>query len=46
MAVYGMKVFAGNSNLGLSKDICEILEIPLDKATYFLLTCWTLIHLK
>lgn len=32
MAVYGMKVFAGNSNLGLSKDICEILEIPLGKS--------------
>lgn len=32
MAVYGMKVFAGNSNPGLSKDICEILEIPLGKS--------------
>lgn len=32
MAVYGMKVFAGNSNPALSNAICEILEIPLGKA--------------
>ncbi len=32
MAVYGMKVFAGNSNPVLSNAICEILEIPLGKA--------------
>ncbi|MCE5336320.1 MAG: ribose-phosphate pyrophosphokinase [Desulfobacteraceae bacterium] len=32
MAVYGMKVFAGNSNPELSNRICEILEIPLGKA--------------
>ena len=32
MAVYGMKVFAGNSNPVLSRRICEILEIPLGKA--------------
>lgn len=32
MAVYGMKVFAGNSNTALSNKICEILEIPLGKA--------------
>ncbi len=32
MAVYGMKVFAGNSNAALSKSICEILEIPLGKS--------------
>ncbi len=32
MAVYGMKVFAGNSNPWLSNRICEILEIPLGKA--------------
>jgi ribose-phosphate pyrophosphokinase len=32
MAVYGMKVFAGNSNPGLSNRICDILEIPLGKA--------------
>ncbi|MHC1726740.1 MAG: ribose-phosphate pyrophosphokinase [Syntrophobacteraceae bacterium] len=32
MAVYGMKVFAGNSNPVLSNKICEILEIPLGKA--------------
>ena len=32
MAVYGMKVFAGNSNPELSGSICEILEIPLGKA--------------
>jgi ribose-phosphate pyrophosphokinase len=31
MAVYGMKVFAGNSNPALSASICEILEIPLGK---------------
>jgi ribose-phosphate pyrophosphokinase len=32
MAVYGMKVFAGNSNPALVKNICEILEIPLGKS--------------
>ena len=32
MAVYGMKVFAGNSNPVLSSRICEILEIPVGKA--------------
>ncbi len=32
MAVYGMKVFAGNSNPELVKSICEILEIPLGKS--------------
>ena len=32
MAVYGMKVFAGNSNPVLSRSICEILEIPLGKS--------------
>ena len=32
MAVYGMKVFAGNSNPALSASICEILEIPLGKS--------------
>jgi ribose-phosphate pyrophosphokinase len=32
MAVYGMKVFAGNSNPVLSASICEILEIPLGKS--------------
>jgi len=32
MAVYGMKVFAGNSNPGLVRSICEILEIPLGKS--------------
>ena len=32
MAVYGMKVFAGNSNPVLVKSICEILEIPLGKS--------------
>lgn len=32
MAVYGMKVFAGNSNPALSNSICEILEIPLGKS--------------
>ncbi len=32
MAVYGMKVFAGNSNPVLSNKICDILEIPLGKA--------------
>jgi len=32
MAVYGMKVFAGNSNPELSSKICDILEIPLGKA--------------
>ncbi len=32
MAVYGMKVFAGNSNPELSNKICDILEIPLGKA--------------
>ncbi|MGC9967677.1 MAG: ribose-phosphate pyrophosphokinase [Syntrophobacteraceae bacterium] len=31
MAVYGMKVFAGNSNPALSASICDILEIPLGK---------------
>ena len=31
MAVYGMKLFAGNSNPALSERICEILEIPLGK---------------
>ena len=32
MAVYGMKVFAGNSNPALVRNICEILEIPLGKS--------------
>ncbi len=32
MAVYGMKVFAGNSNPELVKSICDILEIPLGKS--------------
>jgi ribose-phosphate pyrophosphokinase len=32
MAVYGMKVFAGNSNPALVRSICEILEIPLGKS--------------
>ncbi len=32
MAVFGMKVFAGNSNPELSKSICEMLEIPLGKS--------------
>lgn len=32
MAVYGLKVFAGNSNPALVRSICEILEIPLGKS--------------
>jgi ribose-phosphate pyrophosphokinase len=32
MAVYGMKVFAGSSNLQLADKICDILEIPLGKS--------------
>jgi ribose-phosphate pyrophosphokinase len=32
MAVYGMKVFAGNSNPALSTSICDMLEIPLGKS--------------
>jgi ribose-phosphate pyrophosphokinase len=32
MAVYGMKLFAGNSNPALSESICKILEIPLGKS--------------
>jgi ribose-phosphate pyrophosphokinase len=32
--MYGrLKLFAGNSNIGLAKEICDYLEIPLGQAT-------------
>jgi len=32
MATYGLKLFAGNSNLELAQQICSNLEIPLGRA--------------
>ncbi len=32
MATYGMKIFAGNSNPELARQICDCLEIPLGRA--------------
>jgi len=32
MATYGLKLFAGNSNLELAQQICGNLEIPLGRA--------------